>query len=83
VSEAPIPNNSVIEESGCGLVAPYGDDDALAQMVEAAARHPWDRARAVRHVLASHTWDRRLRFYQQRLEAEFGPRSVGSGSRTR
>lgn len=83
VSEAPIPNNRVIEESGCGLVAPYGDDDALAQMVEAAARHPWDRARAVRYVLTSHTWDCRIRIYQELLDAEFGSRSVGSGSGTR
>ena len=48
VSEAPIPNNHVIEEAGCGLIAPYGDDDTLAEMIEAAARRPWDRARAVR-----------------------------------
>jgi hypothetical protein len=62
----------VIEEAGCGLVAPYGDDDTLAEMIEAAARRPWDRARAVRYVLASHTWDRRMRVYQRLLEAELG-----------
>lgn len=72
VSEAPIPNNRVIEEARCGLIAPYGDDDTLAEMVEAAARRPWDRARAVRYVLAFHTWDRRMQVYQQLFAAEFG-----------
>ena len=83
VSEAPIPNNHVIEESGGGLIAPYGDDDALAELVEAAARRSWDRASAVSYVLAGHTWDRRIRVYEQLLQAEFGALSVGSGSTTR
>lgn len=72
VSEAPIPNNRVIEESGGGAIAPYGDDDALAQMVEAAAHHPRDRERAIQYVLASHTWERRIRTYRDLLDAEFG-----------
>ena len=72
VSEAPIPNNRVIEEARCGLIAPYGDDDTLAEMVEAAARRPWDRAQAVRYVLAFHTWDRRMQVYQQLFAAGLG-----------
>jgi glycosyltransferase involved in cell wall biosynthesis len=71
VSEAPIPNNRVIEESGGGLTAPYGDDDALAQMVAAAAHQPWDRERAIRYVLTAHTWDHRISTYRDLLDAEF------------
>ena len=74
VSEAPIPNNRLLEESRGGLIAPYGDDDALAEMVEAAAHRSWDRARAIRYVLASHTWDSRVRIYQDLLAAELGAR---------
>ncbi len=72
VSEAPIPNNRVIEEARCGLIAPYGDDDTLAEMVEAAARRLWDRAQAVRYVLAFHTWDRRMQVYQQLFATGLG-----------
>lgn len=72
VSEAPIPNNRVIEEARCGLIAPYGDDDTLAEMVEAAARQSWDRPGAIRYVLARHTWDRRMQVYRQLFAAELG-----------
>jgi glycosyltransferase involved in cell wall biosynthesis len=72
VSEAPIPNNRVIEESGCGVTVPYGDDEALAQAVEAAAHRPWDREPATQYVLASHTWEHRIRIYRDLLDAELG-----------
>jgi hypothetical protein len=77
VSEAPIPNNHVIEEAECGLIAPYGDDAALAEMIELAARHPWDRARAVRYVLARHTWDHRMEVYRRLFADEFGAEEAG------
>lgn len=79
VSEAPIPNNHVIEESGCGFTAPYGDDDALAERVVAAAHQTWDRERAIRYVLASHTWDHRIRVYRDLLDAAFGARLDSPG----
>ena len=82
VSEAPIPNNRLIEESGCGLIAPYGDDDALAQMAAAAARQPWDRERAIQYVLASHTWDHRIRIYRDLLDRELGLRVDAPGGVT-
>jgi glycosyltransferase involved in cell wall biosynthesis len=72
VSEAPVPNNRVIEEAGCGLVAPYGDDDALAETIEMAARRPWDRDRAIRYVLANHTWDHRVAIYRRLFATELG-----------
>lgn len=71
VSEAPIPNNHVIEEAGCGLVAPYGDEVALAEMIEAAAFTKWERERAVQHVLTRHTWDHRTRVYERLLATAF------------
>jgi glycosyltransferase involved in cell wall biosynthesis len=74
VTEAPIPNNDVVTESGCGLVAPYGDDHALADAIEAAAHRSWDREAAVSYVLAHHTWDRRFGVYEElirrRLDAQ-------------
>lgn len=72
VSEAPVPNNRVIEEAGCGLIVPYGDDDALAETIEMAARRPWDREKAIRYVLANHTWDHRVETYRRLFAAELG-----------
>jgi glycosyltransferase involved in cell wall biosynthesis len=63
VTEAPIPNNEVVIESGCGLVTAYGDDHALADTIEAAAHRTWDRDAAVSYVLAHHTWEHRFAVY--------------------
>jgi hypothetical protein len=68
VSERPIPNNHIMTESGGGLIAEYGDDQGLADMVEAAAGQDWDRASIIRYVLAGHTWDRRVAVYDGLLQ---------------
>jgi hypothetical protein len=72
VSEAPVTNNHLITESGFGLIAPYGDDAVLAEMVDAAASRRWDRRAAQAYVLARHTWDQRVQVYERVLAAEFG-----------
>jgi glycosyltransferase involved in cell wall biosynthesis len=81
VTEVPIPNNDVVTESGCGLIAPYGDDHALADMVEAAAHRVWDRHAAISYVLAHHTWDRRFAVYRDVIRRHFGAEAVATGSR--
>lgn len=81
VSETPIPNNHVIEEAGCGLVAPYGDDVALAEMIEAAAFTNWERERAIQYVLRRHAWDHRMRVYERLLVAAFAEGSRPDGPR--
>lgn len=72
VSEAPVPNNFVLSESGLGLIAPYGDDDKMADMIEEAASRCWDRRASQRYILAHHTWERRMEVYERVLTAEFG-----------
>jgi hypothetical protein len=72
VSEAPVPNNFVLATSGLGLIAPYGDDAVMAEMIEAAAFRRWDRRAAQEYILAHHTWDRRMEIYERVLAAEFG-----------
>jgi hypothetical protein len=76
VSERPIPNNYLIDESGCGLIAEYGDDRMLADMVEAAAWRDWDTQSAMQYILQRHTWDRRVAVYDEVLAAE---RDRGTG----
>jgi hypothetical protein len=72
VSEAPVPNNHLIRESGFGLIAPYGNEPVLAEMIEEAATRRWDRRSAQEHVLAHDTWDHRIDVYDRALTAEFG-----------
>jgi len=71
VSEDPIPNNYLIEQSGCGLVSPYGDPETLAAMIEAAAHQRWDTDRAVRYMLEHHTWDKRSDVYDDVIRDAF------------
>ena len=72
VSEAPVPNNHLVTESGLGFVAPYGDDALMAELIEAAANRAWDRQSAQAYILAHHTWRRRIQVYERILAAEFG-----------
>lgn len=64
VSETPIPNNHLIEETGLGLVAAYGDTGQMAEMVEFAVRAQWPREQAIQHMIDRHTWDARARLYE-------------------
>jgi hypothetical protein len=72
VSEAPVPNNHLITESGLGLIAPYADESVMAEMIEEAACRRWDRRAAQAYILTHHTWDRRMQVYERVLSAEFG-----------
>jgi hypothetical protein len=69
VSEEGFPNDFVVRESGMGFVVPSGDMDRLGDKVIEAAATNWDRAAAIRYILATHTWDCRARVYQQIIPA--------------
>jgi glycosyltransferase involved in cell wall biosynthesis len=63
VSERPVPNNHVLEESGLGLIAAYGDDHEMADLIEEAVERNWDKETAVQSVLQNHAWERRAEVY--------------------
>jgi glycosyltransferase involved in cell wall biosynthesis len=65
VSEAPVPNNFVIQESGLGLISEYGDDRGMAEMIEAAIHKPWPRKAAIAYVLERHTWEKRAQVFAE------------------
>jgi glycosyltransferase involved in cell wall biosynthesis len=69
VSEAGFPNDHVILESGLGHVIENGDLETLARRVEESVRTQWDRARAIRYILAQHTWEKRAEIYDRVLRA--------------
>ncbi|MFB3779731.1 MAG: glycosyltransferase [Bryobacteraceae bacterium] len=68
VSEAPVPNNHLLQESGLGLVSPYGDDRQVASLIEAAVHRDWDKEAAIGYMLSRHTWMRRAETYARLLE---------------
>jgi hypothetical protein len=70
VSEAPVPNNHMIQEANLGFVANYADDRMMADMVEEAMLKPWDRDAAVNYILENHTWDKRVEIYDQLIKHE-------------
>ena len=69
-SEAGFPNDHVVTEAECGLVVDSHDMRTLAEAVVAAARTPWDKARAIRYICENHTWAERVKVYDELLRNE-------------
>jgi glycosyltransferase involved in cell wall biosynthesis len=67
VSEAPVPNNQVLEEAGLGFLVPFGDEQKLADRIAEAATFPWDRTRAMTYMIEHHGWDARVTEYERLL----------------
>jgi glycosyltransferase involved in cell wall biosynthesis len=67
VSEAGFPNDHVVLESGLGHVVENGDLDTMARRIEESLRTQWDRDRAIRYILAQHTWEKRAEIYDRVL----------------
>ncbi|MEM1113357.1 MAG: glycosyltransferase [Pseudomonadota bacterium] len=70
VSEAPVPNNHILEECNWGSVANYRDDDAIAAQLITAAKSPQSPNSAVNHILNYHTWDHRAAVYAELFNSE-------------
>jgi glycosyltransferase involved in cell wall biosynthesis len=78
VSEAGFPNDHVVRESQLGFVVQNGDLELMARRIDEAASTDWDRDLAIRHILAHHTWDRRVEVYESLLRRHFGPGRGGA-----
>jgi glycosyltransferase involved in cell wall biosynthesis len=76
VSEAPIPNNDLIRAAGLGYVCEYGDEETMAEMIDAASRRSWGRDAAIALVLDRHTWHDRAGVYDALLQAQLGRRAL-------
>ena len=71
VSEAPIPNNHLIRESGLGFIADYTDNQMMAEMIEAGIYQNWQKEEAIQYILKNHTWDKRAEIYDTLIRKEF------------
>jgi glycosyltransferase involved in cell wall biosynthesis len=78
VSEAPVPNNHVLEAAGLGFIAPYGDNPRLAELLAEAATRPWNRTRAVDYIVRRHSWDLRIKRYEELCYSRSALVSAGS-----
>jgi hypothetical protein len=69
VSEAPVPNNFLIDSTGMGYVADYGDDRMLADLVESAIHREWPRRQGIQYVVTHHSWQQRVETYDEVIRA--------------
>jgi hypothetical protein len=65
VSEAPVPNNAIIRESGLGYVAEFMNDQEMCEMLVDAVNRDWDKSYGVDYMLKNHTWDKRVAVYDR------------------
>ena len=75
-------NAEVVCRPELGTVVPFGEPEALAAAMLAAARHPWDREQIRVHAQAN-TWDRRVEVLEAELRALHARHTAGLGGRTR
>ena len=69
VSEAPVPNNFLIDATGMGFVADYCDDRMIVDMVESAIDREWPRREGMHYVVENHSWEQRVEAYDEVLRA--------------
>lgn len=70
VSEQPVPNNDLIKEANLGFIVPYDDNPMMAEMIEKAAYSQWDKQYAIDYMLKHHTWESRVRVYDELIKEE-------------
>lgn len=70
VSEAPIPNNSLIKKTNLGFIADYNDNQMIANLAEAAIHKTWEKEESKKYMLKNHTWNRRVRIYDKIIRTE-------------
>ena len=69
VSEAPVPNNFLIDATGMGYVADYSDDRMLVDMVQSAIDREWPRREGIQYVVKHHSWEQRVETYDEVIRA--------------
>lgn len=73
VSERPVPNNDLIEQTGLGYISDFNDPEMMAEMINEAANKGWDGTAAMELMIRDHTWERRVETYRQLLLQELLP----------
>ncbi len=64
VSEEYVPNNSLIEKTQLGLISPYNDPVAMAELIGEAMYRNWDNFHGIQYMLNYHLWTHRILTYE-------------------
>jgi hypothetical protein len=67
ICEEPVPNKSLIEETGCGAVVPYDDVKAISAAADEMISAKRDVKRISEHMIRKHSWDARAALYDRVL----------------
>jgi len=70
VSEKPIPNNHLIEETGLGVLVDYNNNTAIAESIQEAACRKWNVQKGIDYMIEHHTWDKRVADYCRLVKEE-------------
>lgn len=73
ICEEPVPNISLIEETGCGAVVPYDDVEAMSAAAAEMVSAKRDVKLIAQHMIAQHSWDARAALYDQVLGGHSSP----------
>ncbi len=63
ICEASVPNRSLIEETGCGAITPYGDIGAMADAAADLIDAPPHQGGVSEYMIRHHSWDARAALY--------------------
>lgn len=72
VTESSVPNKTVIDETGHGRVAAYGDVDDLAHQTLQALKLKARDERVMQYMVDHHSWRARAKTYDDALQARWG-----------
>jgi glycosyltransferase involved in cell wall biosynthesis len=70
VSESGFPNDFLIHDSKLGFSVESGNLKLMAERIAEAARTNWDRDFAIQYILKHHTWESRVKVYDQLFSKE-------------
>ncbi|MFT5112267.1 MAG: glycosyltransferase involved in cell wall biosynthesis [Parasphingorhabdus sp.] len=70
VSEEPIPNNWLLDESDLGIVVPYNNPTYMARKIYEASEASWDFENAINYMINNHSWERRASLYRRIIDSE-------------
>jgi len=76
VCEESVPNKSLIEETGCGAIVPYGDIEAMTDAAADLVRTKRNVTHIADYMVEKHSWDARAALYDSVLGGE-GPMPIG------
>ena len=64
ICENSVPNKSLVEETGCGTIVPYGDIEAMADAASDTLSNSERDRDVADYMVRNHSWDVRAQVYR-------------------